>query len=110
TPPPRSMCRGDGSSASCVNGCQMDSGLADMKIFRVKIVAKLGQQLFTIHFIEPGNPAYHGNSGEMLNGEFVLSIAVADHHDAFDAHFCTAQGPDREQSMVDRAERRSRSD
>src|SRR3989475_12956898 len=103
------MCTGRGSSASCVKGCQMESGLTGIsKTFLVEIIAKYVQQSFAIDGVEPWYRAEDRNTGKMLDRTFVIFVAVADHRNALDGHFCTAQGPDGEQSMVDRSQRRSR--
>src|SRR6266566_3275443 len=87
----------------------MESGLTGIsKIFLVEIIAKHVQQSFAIDGVEPWYRAEDRNTGKMLDGTFVIFVAVADHRNALDGHFCTAQGPDGEQSMVDRSQRRSR--
>src|SRR2546427_1533108 len=103
------MCTGRGSSASCVKGCQMESGLTGIsKIFLLEIIAKYVQKSFAIDGVEPWYRADDGNTGKMLDGTLVIFVAMADHHYALDGHFCTAQSAHREQSMVNRSQRRSR--
>src|SRR5260370_41976736 len=106
---PRSMCTGRGSSASCVKGCQMESGLTGIsKIFLVEIIAKYVQQSFAIDGVEPWYRSDDRNTGKMLDGTFVIFVAVADHRNDLDGHFCTAQGPYRQQSLVNRSHSRAR--
>src|ERR1700688_2825441 len=103
------MCTGRGSSASWVKGCQRESGLMGiLKILPIETLTKYVQERFPSQGIEPRDRADNGNSGEVLNGTFVVFVAIADHHHALDGYFCTEQGPYREQSMIDCAQRRSR--
>src|SRR5690348_4788403 len=105
------MRTGCGSSASCVKGCQIASGLAGiLKILRIEMAAKYSQQLLAIDFVEARDGADDGNRAEAFDGPLVVAIPIADHDHAFDGHFCTAQGSQREQSVVDGAERRPRGD
>src|ERR1700739_2948058 len=107
-PSPRSIGRGCGSSASCGKGGETESGLgAISKIFQVEIAAEDPQQGFAVDFIEPRYPSDYRDGAELRDRTLVLFVAIADHHYALDGHFCTTQGPHREQSVIDRAQRRS---
>src|SRR5438309_234024 len=78
------------------------------KIITIEAAAKYVQQSFTINGIDPRYRSDDWNSGEMLDGALVIFVAMADHHYALYGHFCTAESPDREESMIDGAERGSR--
>src|SRR5438874_12657744 len=87
----------------------MESGLVGIsKIFQVETVAKNAQQHLAIKRIEPRYCSDNGNSAEMLDGPFVISVAIANHDDTMESYFCTTQRSHREQSVVDCTERRSR--
>ena len=87
----------------------MESGLLGIsEIFLIEVAAKDAQQSFAVNRIEPGYRSDHGNSSELLDGTLIVPIAMADHDDTMDRHFCTTQGSCREQSVINRAERRSR--
>src|SRR5690242_12242977 len=108
-PSPRWTWSGSGSSASCVNGCQIESGSGGiLKILSIEIGAKDLQQSFAVNRVEPGNRSDDGNRTEVLHRMFVILVTFANHHDAFDSHFCTAQGLNREQSVINRSQARAR--
>src|SRR5205807_1798573 len=87
----------------------MESGLAGIsKIFLVETAAKYVQQSFAINDIEPRYRSNDGNGGEMLDGALIIFVAMADYNYALDGHLCTPESPNREQSMINGAQRCSR--
>src|SRR5436853_7802896 len=87
----------------------MESGLSGIwKISLVETAAKYVQQSFAINDIEPRYRSNDGNGGKMLDGALVILVAMADYNYALDRHLCAPESPNREQSMINGAQRCSR--